>query len=218
MSKGGYRPNSGRKKGSIPWNVGKPMSEESKLKLSLAKRGKQAWNKGIPMKEETRQKLRTVNLGRPSPWKGRTPSDETRQKMRLAKLGKTSNHKGDILSADSKRRISESKKGTIQTPEQLESNRQGQYRRYLRLNPDYQVKKRNKRIADNGGFHSTKEWEELKKQSNFTCLACKRKEPEIKLTRDHILPIVLGGRNDIQNIQPLCLICNSKKHTQTVRY
>jgi 5-methylcytosine-specific restriction endonuclease McrA len=31
---------------------------------------------------------------------------------------------------------------------------------------------------------------------------------------DHIMPLVLGGRNDIQNIQLLCASCNLSKHTK----
>ena len=77
---------------------------------------------------------------------------------------------------------------------------------------------RNKRIANNGGFHSRTEWKELKEKYNFTCPACKKSEPEIKLTKDHILPLLRGGTNNIENLQPLCKICNSKKHTQIIKY
>ena len=46
---------------------------------------------------------------------------------------------------------------------------------------------------------------------NFTCLKCFKSEPEIKLTRDHKIPLTLGGTNNLDNIQPLCHSCNAKK-------
>jgi len=55
------------------------------------------------------------------------------------------------------------------------------------------------------------EWKELKKKYNYTCLMCGKKEPEIKLSIDHIIPVSEGGTNWIENIQPLCRSCNSKK-------
>jgi len=73
-------------------------------------------------------------------------------------------------------------------------------------------------IKGNGGKVTTQEWEALKKFYNFTCLCCRRKEPEIKLTRDHVLPLELGGVNTIDNIQPLCKPCNSRKHAKHIDY
>jgi 5-methylcytosine-specific restriction endonuclease McrA len=68
------------------------------------------------------------------------------------------------------------------------------------------------------GKHTRQQWQQLKALYGFTCLACGRKEPEIKLTRDHVIPIDAGGSDGIENIQPLCEDCNNKKATANVDY
>lgn len=77
---------------------------------------------------------------------------------------------------------------------------------------------RQHRIEQNGGSYSDDEWYELKEYYDFTCLCCGRREPEIKLSADHVLPVALGGSSYISNIQPLCVSCNSRKGTRTIDY
>lgn len=77
---------------------------------------------------------------------------------------------------------------------------------------------RRARVHGNGGVIAEEEWQALKAYHNFTCLRCKRREPEIKLTLDHVKPIDLGGVNLISNSQPLCLSCNSWKRNKHIDY
>jgi len=75
-----------------------------------------------------------------------------------------------------------------------------------------------KRLKVSDMSHTFGEWELLKKQYNHTCPCCQKSEPEIKLTEDHIIPLSRGGSDLIENIQPLCLGCNVKKHTNIIKY
>lgn len=176
-----------------------------------------AWNKGLKMPSVS-EKMRGNTNGKSN--KGRKMSAEWIQKLSQAKLGKTSPNKGRKFTPEWIEKIAASKRGKTHTDEQREKNRQGQIRRWTKINPAYELMGRNKKIVVNGGFHSQKQWEALKAKHNFQCAnpECGKREPKIKLTRDHVLPLLMGGRNDIENIQPLCLQCNKSKFTQTIRY
>jgi 5-methylcytosine-specific restriction endonuclease McrA len=63
-----------------------------------------------------------------------------------------------------------------------------------------------------------KEWVEMKERYNYTCLRCKKREPEIKLQRDHVVPVSAGGINSASNIQPLCRRCNPAKGIKSTDY
>jgi 5-methylcytosine-specific restriction endonuclease McrA len=73
------------------------------------------------------------------------------------------------------------------------------------------------RKKSNGGSFTLAEWEILKKQYGNRCPACRRIEPNIKLTMDHVIPLSRGGSNNIENIQPLCMRCNDTKHRKIWR-
>ncbi len=75
----------------------------------------------------------------------------------------------------------------------------------------HQNSMRSFRLRGSGGSHTLVEWNNLKALHNYICKNCGKQEPEIKLTRDHIIPVSKGGHSNIDNIQPLCQRCNSAK-------
>lgn len=67
-----------------------------------------------------------------------------------------------------------------------------------------------------GGAYSAAEWKALVEHFGNKCLCCGR--TDVKLTADHIVPVSRGGTSNIDNIQPLCQTCNSKKKDKTIDY
>ena len=138
------------------------------------------------------------------------------------------------MSDESKKRVSQSKKGKPahnkgkKTPLEVrlkQSKSRVEY--YRRLDPNYKFSPdpkddrkwvRRERMKRYGGLHSIGEWETLKAQYNWTCPSCKKQEPEVRLTRDHIIAVSTGGSDNIENIQPLCNPCNARKSTLSIRY
>ncbi len=196
--------------------IGFKCSEETKIKISKKLKGRH-------LSEETKRKLSEARKGK----KGRNHSEETKKKMSEA-------HKGKRLSEEHRRKLSEvGKKRNIsnETREKMSKARKGKTgkkspnwrggmtkdKKHMR---ELDRRGNNKRRAlkkQTDSFYILGEWELLKKQYGYRCPVCNRKEPEITLTIDHIIPLSKGGSNYIENIQPLCKPCNSKKHTGIFR-
>lgn len=77
---------------------------------------------------------------------------------------------------------------------------------------------RRRRMKENGGKHTQEEWRVLVSSTGNKCLRCHEAGDQFTLSVDHVVPVALGGRDDISNIQPLCLTCNMKKRVAIVDY
>jgi len=74
--------------------------------------------------------------------------------------------------------------------------------------------RRRTKLNNSAENYTAAEWTALKEAQNYTCLCCGRREPEIKLTVDHVIPVSCGGGNGIDNIQGLCKDCNNWKNAR----
>ena len=63
--------------------------------------------------------------------------------------------------------------------------------------------------------YTPSQWASLCAEYDNRCACCGE---EKSLTVDHIIPVSRGGRNSIENIQPLCRSCNSSKGTKKTNY
>lgn len=151
-----------------------------------------------PHSIETKTK---IGLANSISLKGHKASEETKNKLKKLIGEKSHNWKGGISKKPDYQKLNFKK--------WIKEN----YDRKLYLNKRRRIKKQG-----NGGFHTQREWQLLKAQYNWTCLVCLIKEPKIKLTEDHIIPLSKGGSDNIENIQPLCKSCNSKKGTKVIKY
>jgi 5-methylcytosine-specific restriction endonuclease McrA len=146
--------------------------------------------------------------------KGLGHSIEVKKKISEAKKGKPAHNKGKKAPWTTKR--------NIETNYLRSGNKHWNWKGgQTKESRSWQKNRRNrlKQILNNQGLgHTFGEWELLKKQYNYTCPCCSKSEPEVKLTEDHIIPLSKGGSDFIENIQPLCLKCNIKKHTKIIKY
>lgn len=152
------------------------------------------------------------------------PSEITRAKMRIAKLknpvkywlGTKGSRLGAKLTEETKLKMREIK---LKNPvrywlgkKRLDITGDKQWK-YIdgKASANYY-----KRLSNAQGKHTKTEWENVKLKHNYTCIGCNKKEPAIKLTKDHIRPLSKGGNNYISNIQPLCKPCNSSKSNKSI--
>ena len=194
-------------------------SEETKGKIRAARLGKR-------LSKETIEKVRQAKLGKPTPLRGRTYEEIYGDNWKEIKRRRFSNpyFQRQDESATCFRcgkiwicRAKENKR----SPNRRFCNWLCYFLTIYRGGNEkkWEIRQRRDRIRLlNGGCHSLMDWENLKVRYNYRCPCCKKFEPEIRLTEDHIIPFSKGGSDNIENIQPLCRSCNSKKFTKILKY
>ena len=72
-------------------------------------------------------------------------------------------------------------------------------------------------LADGRGSFSRADFYLLCKSWGYCCAYCnRRRSPDVVLTADHLVALASGGSNNIANITPACLSCNSSKQDKDV--
>jgi 5-methylcytosine-specific restriction endonuclease McrA len=72
------------------------------------------------------------------------------------------------------------------------------------------AERRRARIMGNGGRGiTTGEWQAIKAEQGHRCAYCGT--PSQRLTMDHVVPLIRGGRHEASNIVAACRRCNAVK-------
>lgn len=64
------------------------------------------------------------------------------------------------------------------------------------------------------GTHTEAEWDELCMEFGYRCVRCGIHAIDLlseALTKDHVIPLFMGGCDCVQNLQPFCPHCNFGK-------
>lgn len=141
--------------------------------------------------------------------------DPKKFKKRSAEFRKSSPEK---VKASVDRWFAENKEYRRQYKNEYRKNNKEKIAQYRKDNPDkHRAYKSNRRTRQTkaGGSFTEKEWLKLCDKYHHKCLCCDKRR---KLTADHVIPVSKGGTSDIDNIQPLCGPCNSKKNNKVIDF
>lgn len=112
------------------------------------------------------------------------------EKKRIRDIEFSKTEKGKEINLIAKRKYRKTEKGIEKTREL----------KYLRRN-------------ENAGKLDLVAWKIKLEELNHKCQICGTME---RITIDHIIPLTKGGTNYIDNLQPLCLSCNSSKGNKII--
>ena len=103
-----------------------------------------------------------------------------------------------------------------ENPEEVLKVKRKWYETNQDRNRNYAHNRRAKVRNVTGGHFTDAEFQQICEENGNKCLCCGR--TDVQLTADHIIPLGPPHSDEKENIQPLCLSCNSKKSTKTIDY
>ena len=109
-------------------------------------------------------------------------------------------------------------KRLIKTVEERRQTERQRKREYNKRHPEQkraESHNRRARIKQAGGRLTTKECREIFEKHGKRCLKCGSDD---RVALDHVVPLALGGMNIADNMQPLCMMCNSYKGASVADY
>ena len=141
-------------------------------------------------------------------WRQANPDKVARQRLRAVerKLG------DPTLFQEYLERREEAQNNTAapMTTEERAQRKRELRRKWQKENPQAvrkAIKRRWERLNFSGDYTES-EWQGLCDWFGNACLCCGCNG---ELTRDHVIPLRLGGQDTLTNVQPLCPDCNSRK-------
>jgi len=120
----------------------------------------------------------------------------------------------------SRRRHQKSEKYKERTTRYKESGqRTGTLRKYTqspkgRENLNRGKYKRRGLLSKTENTLTARQWQEILEEYGRACVYCGA--TDVKLTKDHVVPLSKGGKNVKENVVPACRSCNAKKHNKII--
>lgn len=151
-------------------------------------------------------------------WRKANPEKESknRKKANDAYLSKSENRIKSRLAA--KKRYAEKGNEIRKRAKELRPRRANKIKSYMKKwNSENRERRRalehnrEARKRGNGGSHTASDIKNIFDAQGGKCAYCKICIKKNKRHIDHIIPLILGGSNDRENIQLLCVPCNLQK-------
>jgi|694.fasta_scaffold41490_12 5-methylcytosine-specific restriction endonuclease McrA len=169
---------------------------------------------GFPLSEETKKKIGLANKGVWIKYNCDYCNQENEEKESHYKKKKRHFCNIKCYGLFRKEKMHFTEQPSYKGVRKIDDTKQIYHQNYCKKKPNIIAHLKARRYAKERnaeGKHTLEEWEMLKDSYGNACAFCKK---NIKLTKDHIIPLSKNGTDYIENIQPLCHSCNSKKHNK----